>query len=68
MAETKKKTAAKKKTYVAVQAFRDLEDSEYIYQEGETYPRDANKGVKAERIEKLLSKENAQGKPVIKEA
>ncbi|MGE6370647.1 hypothetical protein ACQKDB_16085 [Planococcus kocurii] len=68
MPEAKKKTTAKKKTYVTVQAFRDLEDNEYIYQVGEVYPRNGNESVKSERVEKLLSKENAQGKPVIKEA
>lgn len=51
--------------YKVVKHFVDLQDNNYSYKVGETYPR---KGYTAtdERIAELAGKENKQGEPLIK--
>lgn len=51
--------------FKALVAFRDLQDSEKLYEQGGAYPRPANKKVKPERLEELLGSDNALGRPVI---
>ena len=50
--------------YKVLIAFADLEDGNYIYRAGDTYPR---KGFTAsdERLEELASSENKQNRPLI---
>ena len=52
--------------YKALTAFTDLQDNNYKYQAGDTFPR---KGIKVsdERIAELLSDNNRRHKPVIEE-
>lgn len=52
--------------YEALHYFTDLQDKNKEYNEGDTFPRPANKKVSKERIEELLSDKNKQGRPVIK--
>lgn len=59
--------AAKKKKYIVVEDFKDLQDKNKVYVKGETYPNPANKKVDNERLKALLSSNNRQGRPVIKE-
>lgn len=63
MAEKKEKA----KKYEAIQDFKDLQDGGKVYLVGDSYPKPANKKIKKERIEELLSSDNKQGRPVIKE-
>lgn len=42
-------------TYKAKITFRDLQDNEYIYQVGETYPREGYESTK-ERVAEVLEK------------
>ena len=52
--------------YVVVYAkFKDLQDNNYIYKKGDVYPREGLEPTK-ERIKELSSKNNKQGKPLIK--
>ena len=50
--------------YKVLIAFADLEDGNYIYRAGDTYPR---KGFTAsdERLAELASSENKQNRPLI---
>lgn len=52
--------------YKALTTFTDLQDNNYRYQAGDTFPR---KGLKVsdERIAELLSDNNRRHKPVIEE-
>lgn len=52
--------------YKALTTFTDLQDNNYRYQAGDTFPR---KGIKVsdERIAELLSDNNRRHKPVIEE-
>ena len=52
--------------YKALTTFTDLQDNNYRYQAGDTFPR---KGIKVsdERIAELLSDKNRRHKPVIEE-
>ena len=52
-------------TYTVIRKFRDLQDGNYLYSEGDTYPR---KGVAPdkERLNELKSDKNKIGKPLIK--
>jgi hypothetical protein len=52
--------------YEALHYFTDLQDKNKEYNEGDIFPRPANKKVSEERIEELLSDKNKQGRPVIK--
>lgn len=51
--------------YKVIRYFTDLQDDDYIYREGDTYPR---KGLKptADRINELASDKNKRGLPLIK--
>lgn len=53
--------------YKVIRYFTDLQDDDYIYREGDTYPR---KGLKptADRINELASEKNKRGLPLIKKA
>lgn len=53
--------------YEVIRDFTDLEDKDKVYKAGDTYPNPVNKKIKKERIEELLSSDNKQGQPVIKE-
>lgn len=50
--------------YKVIRYFTDLQDNEYAYQVGDTYPR---KGLSPtdERIAELSGSQNRQGKPLI---
>jgi hypothetical protein len=52
--------------YQVLHYFTDLQDKNKEYNEGEIFPRPANKKVSNERIEELSSDKNKQGRPVIK--
>ena len=51
--------------YEVIVAFTDLADGNYKYKVGDMYPRTGYKPTKS-RCEKLSSKFNRQGKPLIK--
>lgn len=51
--------------YKVIRYFTDLQDDEYIYREGDTYPRNGLKPT-AERIVELSTNRNLQGVPLIK--
>lgn len=53
-------------TYTVITAFVDLQDDNRLYRVGETYPR-SGKTVSADRINSLLSANNALGVSLIKE-
>lgn len=53
-------------TYTVITAFVDLQDDNRLYRIGETYPR-SGKTVSADRINSLLSADNALGVSLIKE-
>lgn len=58
---------AKKETYVVVSDFKDLQDKNKIYHEGDVYPKPANKKVSDERLKELMTKKSQRtGKPFIK--
>lgn len=59
--------AKKKKKYIVVEDFKDLQDGNKIYVKGDIYPSPANKNIDNKRLEALLSSNNRQGRPVIKE-
>lgn len=59
--------AKKEKKYIVVRDFKDLQDKNKVYAKGDTYPNPANKNIKKERLDELLSSKNKQGRPVIKE-
>jgi hypothetical protein len=52
--------------YIVLVPFHDLQDENYIYMPGDTFPRKGYKPEKA-RITELLTPENALGVPVISE-
>ena len=53
--------------YKVVVRFMDLEDNNFIYEEGWDFPR-ANHFVNKQRIEELASSDNRQGMPLIVES
>lgn len=52
--------------YKVIKFFTDLQDSNYPYEVGSTYPREGL-SVSKERIKELSSKSNRQGTALIKE-
>jgi len=50
--------------YKAIEYFTDLQDNEYEYKAGDTYPREGYE-PSAERIEELASDKNKRGRAVI---
>jgi hypothetical protein len=57
----------KKRKFVAVQDFKDLQDSGKVYHKGDSFPKPANKNVSEERLQELLTASNNQKRSVIKE-
>lgn len=53
------------KMYTVVHTFRDLQDSDYTYHEGDIYPREGVKATK-KRIEELKGNKNRIGVSLIK--
>ncbi len=53
------------KYIVIYERFKDLEDNEYIYEKGDTYPREGLEPSK-ERIKELSTKKNKIGEILIK--
>lgn len=51
-------------TYKVIKFFTDLQDNDYPYNEGDTFPR-SGVTVTAERLEELSGKENRRGVPLI---
>ena len=51
--------------YEVIWAFKDLQDDEYRYEKGDTYPRAGYKPTD-ERIDELSGSNNKRGKPLIK--
>lgn len=51
--------------YVVISRFRDLQDTNHVYEVGDFYPRSGR--AKKNRVEELLSDKNKIGKPLIKE-
>lgn len=51
--------------YVAIEDFIDLEDEQYLYHAGDTYPRQGLTVTK-ERTKELSSDSNKMGYPLIK--
>ncbi len=54
-------------TYVVIHDFKDLQDNNTVYIEGDIYPRRAESDPSEERIQELLSNNNKIGKALIKE-
>ena len=52
--------------YKVIKSFTDLQDNNYAYYVGDTFPRNGVK-VGAERIAELASDKNLQGVPLIEE-
>ena len=52
--------------YKVIKYFTDLQDNNYAYYVGDTFPRNGV-NVDAERIEELSSDKNLQGVPLIEE-
>ena len=52
--------------YEVIKYFTDLQDNDYMYREGDTYPREGLTPT-AERIVELSTNRNLQGVPLIKE-
>lgn len=50
--------------YKVIQLFTDLQDNNYLYNVGDTYPRDGFE-VLPSRFKELSSKNNLQGVPLI---
>lgn len=50
--------------YKAIEYFTDLQDNEYEYKAGDTYPREGYE-PSAERIKELASDKNKRGRAVI---
>lgn len=53
--------------YKVLHKFIDLNDSNKVYVEGDSFPRPANKKISDERIEELSTSDNKRGKALIKE-
>ena len=51
--------------YEVLWAFKDLQDDEYRYEKGDSYPRTGYKPTD-ERIDELSGSNNKRGKPLIK--
>lgn len=51
--------------YKVIEFFTDLQDEDFAYHIGDTYPREG-KQVTAKRIRELSTKNNKRGKPLIK--
>ena len=52
--------------YRVIKSFTDLQDNNYVYYVGDTFPRNGV-GVCAERIAELASDKNRRGVPLIEE-
>lgn len=52
--------------FKAIAVFRDLQDDNYRYAPGDTFPREGKK-VSKKRLAELMSPTNKLGKPVIEE-
>ena len=52
--------------YNVIESFTDLQDNNYVYYVGDTFPRDGVE-VDAERIAELASDKNRLGVPLIEE-
>ena len=52
--------------YKVIKSFTDLQDNNYAYSVGDTFPRD-DVEVGAERVSELSSDKNLQGVPLIEE-
>ena len=52
--------------YKVIESFTDLQDNNYVYYVGDTFPRNGVE-VGAERISELASDKNLQGVPLIEE-
>jgi hypothetical protein len=50
--------------YRVVETFADAQDRYYVYNVGDSFPRNG-KTVSAERVNELLTNKNAIGKPII---
>lgn len=50
--------------YKVIEYFTDLQDNDYAYNVGDTFPR-ANSPVSKERLTELSTKNNRQNKPLI---
>lgn len=53
-------------TYRVISNFKDLQDDNYRYAPGDTFPREGKK-VSKKRLAELMSPTNKLGKPVIEE-
>lgn len=53
--------------YETLEPFKDLQDKGKVYGKGKPYPQPANKKVHKDRLQQLLSSDNALGRPVIRE-
>lgn len=55
--------------YIVINKFKDLEDNNHIYQNGDKYPREgiSIEDIPLERIKALASNQNKIGKVLIKE-
>lgn len=51
--------------YKVIRYFKDLQDNDYLYQEGDIFPREGFK-VTASRLKELSGSNNKQGCPLIK--
>jgi hypothetical protein len=56
-----------KKKYEVLHKFIDLQDKNKTYEEGDTFPKPANKKISEQRIEELSGNDNKRGKTLIKE-
>ena len=54
--------------YKAIEHFTDLQDHDYEYQVGDTFPHKGIGEVSEQRIAELSESDNKRGKPVIREA
>ena len=52
--------------YKVIKSFTDLQDNNYVYSVGDTFPRNGV-DVGAERVAELSSDKNLQGVPLIEE-
>ena len=52
--------------YRVIEPFTDLQDNNYVYYVGDTFPRDGVE-VGVERVAELASDKNLQGVPLIEE-
>lgn len=52
--------------YKVIELFTDLEDNDYRYEAGDTFPRKGLK-VSAKRIKELSGPDNKRGTPLIKQ-